>query len=148
MNEKAREYALRILERRDVSRKMLIDRLTEKGVTPEDAAETADWLCGLGVVDDGKYAGMVVRHYAAKGYGERRIREELYRCGIPRELWEEALEQMPATDDALDALLRDRLRGEEPTPDVIRKISGALQRRGYSWEEIHAAVERCGAREE
>ena len=90
MNEDAKARALKILERRDVSRKMLLDKLTEKGVADADAEEVADWLCGLGVVSDERFAGLVVRHYAAKGYGERRIREELYRRGIPRELDEAA----------------------------------------------------------
>ena len=81
MNEEARERALRLLDKRDYSRKMLLDKLTEKGVAPADAEEVTDWLCSLGVVDDVRYAGLVVRHYAAKGYGERRIRDELYRRG-------------------------------------------------------------------
>ena len=36
-------------------------------------------------------ARMVVRHYAAKGYGPRKIRDELYRRGVPREFWEDAM---------------------------------------------------------
>ena len=38
------------------------------------------------------YAAQVVRYYSAKGYGERKLRDELYRRGVPRELWDEALE--------------------------------------------------------
>ena len=52
MNDEARQQALKILERRDVSRKMLLDKLTEKGISCTDAEEVADWLCGLGVVND------------------------------------------------------------------------------------------------
>ena len=50
-------------------------------------------------LDDEEYAGQIVRHYSAKGYGERRIREELYRRGIPREYWKDALAQQPETDE-------------------------------------------------
>ena len=85
MNEEARKRALSLVEKRDYSRKMLIDKLTEKGASDEDAADVADWLCSVGVIDDQRYAGLVVRHYARKGYGPRRIREELFRRGIDRE---------------------------------------------------------------
>lgn len=71
MTEQVRLQAMKILERRDVSRKMLVDRLTEKGAAPEEAQEAADWLCSLGLLDDARYAGLVVRHYAGKGYGPR-----------------------------------------------------------------------------
>ncbi len=147
MNEEAKKRALAILEKRDVSRKMLLDKLTEKGVSPADAAEVADWLCDLGVVDDQRFAALVVRHYAAKGYGRRRVCDELYRRGISRELWDEALSELPASDAALDRLLRSRLRGGAAEGEELRRASAALLRRGYSWEEVRAAVERYRAEE-
>ena len=147
MNEEARKRALRLLEKRDYSRKMLLDKLTEKGVSDEDAAEVADWLCKVGAVSDARYAELVVRHYAGKGYGERRIIEELYRRGISRELWEEALSQMPETEDAVYRLLTNRLRGGS-APEEIRKARSYLLRRGYSWEEICVALEQYQRSEE
>ena len=141
MNDEARQQALKILERRDVSRKMLLDKLTEKGISNTDAEEVADWLCGLGVVNDERYAGLVVRHYAAKGYGRRRIRDELYRRGIDREFWDGALAELPETDDAVDRLLSVRLRGAV-SPEALQRAQGYLLRRGYSWDEVCAATER------
>lgn len=141
MNEEAKARALKILERRDVSRKMLLDKLTEKGVADADAEEVADWLCGLGVVNDERFAGLVVRHYAAKGYGERRIREELYRRGIDRELWDAALEELTGSDERLDRLLDAKLRGDA-SPENLQRTQNYLLRRGYSWEDIREATER------
>ena len=141
MNDEAKQRALKLLERRDVSRKMLLDKLTEKGISESDAAEVADWLCGLGVVNDERFAGLVVRHYAAKGYGERRIREELFRRGIDRELWDAAFAELPETDDTVDRLLQARLRGDA-SPENLQRTQNYLLRRGFSWEEIRAAAER------
>lgn len=141
MNDEARQQALKILERRDVSRKMLLDKLSEKGISDTDAEEVADWLCGLGVVNDERYAGLVVRHYAAKGYGRRRIRDELYRRGIDREFWDGALAELPETDDAVDRLLSARLRGAV-SPEALQRAQSYLLRRGYSWDEVCAATER------
>ena len=101
MNETARKKALSLLDKRDYSRKMLIDKLTDKGVTAEDAAEVVDRLCAVGVVDDARYAALVVRHYSGRGYGERRIREELYHRGIDRDLWDEALEEAGEPDSTV-----------------------------------------------
>ena len=141
MNDEARQQALKILERRDVSRKMLLDKLTEKGISNTDAEEVADWLCSLGVVNDERYAGLVVRHYAAKGYGKRRICDELYRRGIDREFWDGALAELPETNDAVDRLLSVRLRGAV-SPEALQRAQSYLLRRGYSWDEVCAATER------
>ena len=140
--EQAKARALRILERRDVSRKELTDKLTAKGESPEDAAAVADWLEDLGVINDARYAGMVVRHYAAKGYGKSRIQNELYRHGIGKELWEEALEQYPEQEETIDRLLRARLKHPAPDRAEIKKATDALLRRGFSWSEINAAKDR------
>ena len=141
MNEEVKARAFRIVEKREVSRKILIDKLTEKGASPEDAQEVADRLCELRVIDDSRFAGMVVRHYAGKGYGLRRIQEELYRRGIDRELWDNALEELPEEDDSIYRQLCRRMRGEN-SPEAQKKAIAALQRRGFSWSEIRAALDR------
>ena len=58
---------------RMLSKKEVQHRLTKKGATEEQAADTADWLETLGAVDDEGYAGVIVRHYGAMGYGPGRV---------------------------------------------------------------------------
>ena len=147
MNEAAKKRALSLVEKRDYSRKMLVDKLTEKGATDEEAAEVADWLCSLGVIDDERYAGLVVRHYARKGYGPRRIKEELFRRGIDRELWENSLAQLPDADDTVYHLLSNKLRGSS-APEDMERARNYLLRRGYSWEEVRGALEHYQAENE
>lgn len=141
MNAEAKQCALKILEKRDVSRKMLLDKLAEKNIPVGDAEEVADWLCDIGVINDERFAGLVVRHYAAKGYGRRRICEELYRRGIDRELWDGALEELPEADSTLDRLLAAKLRGDT-SETGLRRAQNYLLRRGYSWDDTRAAAER------
>lgn len=140
--EQTKARALRILERRDVSRKELISKLTEKGESITDAETVADWLVDLGVIDDARYAAMLVRHYAAKGYGKARIQNELYRHGIEKELWDGAMEHYPDQEEAIDRLLRSKLRSDTPDRAELKKATDALLRRGFSWAEIHAAKDR------
>lgn len=134
-----RVRALRIINARPMSREEMRKRLTEKGETPENAELCADWLCEMGLINDEVYAGSVVRHYAAKGYGQARIKQELRRHGVPREMWDEALEQMPEQDEYLERFLRTRLNDPNDRAQ-IKKVSDALFRRGYSWEQIKHAL--------
>ena len=141
--EAAKQKALALLDKRDYSRRELLRKLTEKGIDEADAGAALDRLEELGFVDDARYAPIVVRHYAAKGYGRRRVQEELQRRGIPRELWDSALEELPEQEDTLDRLLRSRLRGADPDDRAaLKKASDALLRRGFGWEEIQEAAER------
>ena len=137
----AKQKALEALARRPLSRREVTDRLDRKGVREDVAEEAADWLERMGYVDDAEYAGQIARHYAAKGYGPGRVREELAKRGVPREHGDAALEQMPDTGDAVDRFLRTKLRGD-PDRKEKKRVADALLRRGFSWEEIRSAMER------
>lgn len=139
---RCRQRALRIIGARAMSVKELTDRLKEKGESPENAEDAAQWLLGMRLLDDAQYAAMCVRHYAAKGYGPGKIRNELYRRGITRELWDEALEELPEQDDRIDALLRRKLKSDTPDRAELRKAADYLYRRGFGRDEIHAALAR------
>ena len=144
--EAAKQKALSLLDRRDYSRAELLRKLAEKGFADTAAESAVDRLVTLGFVDDRRYAPIVVRHYAAKGYGPQRIRSELQRRGIPKALWDAALTEMPSQDETVDRLLRARLRGAEPDDRAaLKKAADALLRRGYGWDEISAAVNRWRA---
>lgn len=145
-NENFRSYALRVVTDTPKSRKMLLKLLGEKGCPPEKAQEIANWLEEFGYLNDAWYAGEVVRTYARRGYGVKRIRDELYHRGVPRELWEEALSQLQEEESAgtIDAFLEKKLKGSREPKD-LKRASDALARRGYRWPEISAALRRYGA---
>ncbi len=160
------ERAVALLSARPMSRRELVDKLStptrrrkkpgkedesrpdpealerEREALRQGAERSADWLEGLGLLDDGEYAKMVARHYAAKGYGLRKVQDELYRRGVPRDHWAQALDSVEREDSALDELLERRMRGAEPTRENLKRASDYLARRGFSWEEISEAVER------
>ncbi len=140
--EAAKKRALRLLERRDYSRKELILKLKEKGEDEEAAEALADRFVELGIIDDERYSQMLVRHYAAKGYGACRIKQELYRHGIHTDLWEDAMEQLPTQEETMDKLFRSKLRTDHPDRTEIKKATDALLRRGFSWSEISACKQR------
>ena len=138
----SRVKAARLASGRMMSRKELTDKLSRKGIDPDTAEETADWLESLGAVDDAAYAGVIARHYTASGYGPGRVRQELQKRGISRELWDDALSQLPDSADAIDRFLQKKLSGRTPDRATLKKLSDALLRRGFSWSDIRPALNR------
>lgn len=134
--------AANIIGSRALSRSELQRRLVRKGADEADAQAAADWLEDIGAVDDAAYAAAVARDYGRRGYGPQRVREELRRRGISRELWDEALSQLPDSAAVLDALIRKKCRGDLSDPREVKRLSDALLRRGFSWGEVRAAVSR------
>lgn len=149
-----RDKAMDLLAVRPLSRKELVDKLTarprNKDKEPladrETAEAAANRLEELGYLNDESYARTVADHYAAKGWGPSRIREELYRRGVPREYWDGALEDLDAPDDAIDIFLQKKLRGADLTdPKTYQRAANALARRGFRWEDIKEGLRRYGA---
>lgn len=145
----AREKALNWIAIRPLSRKELIRRLTARprdGTLPAAdenlAEETAAWLEDLGFLNDAEYACMVVRRCESRGYGVRRMQEELFRRGVPREEWAQALEQAQDPGSRIDTFLAKRLSGRTPSEKELKRLSSALARRGYRWDEIRAGLRR------
>ena len=138
----AKKRSLRILGSRNMSRREMTTRLVQKGEDAETARETAEWLASIGAINDEEYARMIVRHYEAKGYGIARIKDELYKRGIERDMWEAALEEFSGTDDAAYSFLERKLRGDVADKDEIRRATNALYRRGFSWGDINSALTR------
>lgn len=136
-----REKALELVSQRQMSRQELTKKLRDKGFDAETAERCTQWIAEMGFLDEERYAAAVVRHYAAKGYGEGRVRQELMRRGLPRELWDEALESMPENGAKLDRLIAAKLK-DPGDRDEVRKLSASLYRRGFSSEEIREALDR------
>lgn len=154
---KVRAKALDLIAHKPMSRKELVDKLTalpprkrdgterEPVATPEQATEAADWLENLGYLNDAEYARTVARHYSAKGYGERKVQDELFRRGVPRQYWPEAMEEAREPEEGIDTFLEKRFRGRTPDQKELKRASDALARRGYNWGEIREGLNRYGA---
>ena len=140
-----KEKALDLLTRKPQSRKELERKLKEWGAGEAESAALCDRMEELGYLNDASYAAQVVRYYSAKGFGEKKLRDELYRRGIPREMWDDALEQAQDPAEAIDAFVAKKLAGKDLDRKQLQKVSAALTRRGYSWSDINDALRRYGA---
>ena len=141
--DSTKKRALKILGSRNFSEQEMIKRLTGKGEKQEDAEETVRWLVELGYINDSDYATLIIRHYSTKGYGEARIKDELFKRGIPRDLWDTKLSELDSDDmgDVALEFLKKKLRGSD-NKDDLRRASDALVRRGFSYDDARAAIKR------
>ena len=139
-----RAAAADLIGKRAMSRRDLERKLQEKGASEAEARYAAEWLEAIGALNDAEYAAALARHYSGMGYGPARVREKLYEKGVPRELWDEALEELPAGGGQVEAFLRSKLRGRVPDEKEKRRLTNALLRRGFPWGEVKAAWRRMG----
>ena len=135
------EKAVELLSYRQMSGKEMRSKLIRKGFEAEAAEAAVSKLYELRLLDDEQYAAAVVRHYTVKGYGAGRIRAELAHRGVDRDYWDEALASASGSDEKLMSYIRSHLRDPDDR-DQKRKVSAALYRRGYSWDEIRSALSR------
>lgn len=136
----AKMRAVRIVAASNVSKRDLEQRLVQKGESPQQAQQAVAWMEELHLVDDCETARQIVSRCAAKGYGLARAKQALYEKKIPKEFWEQALENYPDQMEAILAFLRTRLKGCREDREV-RRATDALLRRGHSYSEIRKALE-------
>ena len=139
-----RVRAANMISARPLSRRELVKRLREKGASESDAEAAADWLEEIGALNDADYASMLVRHYGGMGYGEAKIRDELYRRGVGRELWEDALAASPDAQEAIARVIAQKTKGRALDEKGRKRLSDLLLRRGFACRDVRAALAAYG----
>ena len=144
VRSETRVRAANMISARPLSRKELLKRLREKGALEADAEGAADWLEEIGALNDADYAAMLVRHYGGMGYGEAKLRDELYRRGVPRELWADALSKSADTKETILRVIAQKTKGRALDEKGRRRLSDMLLRRGFAWRDVRAALAEIG----
>ena len=142
---RGRSRALRLLALRDRSRHEVETALRRSGFEPQVIVDTVDWLTAIGYLDDARFATSYAAERLRAGWGERRVRAELRRKGIERDLMQQAVESEgddpQAAMEGAETVLRlarrrfGRQFGVDPQ-SAERRLAGFLLRRGYDWETV------------
>ena len=135
----AKMRAVRIVAASSVSRRDLEQRLVRKGEDPSQAKAAVQWMEDLHLVDDRVTAEQVVRSCISKGYGFARAKQALYEKRIPKDLWEEALEDYPDMTERMTDFLRSRL-DETSDQKQIKRAVDSLLRKGHDYAAIRSAL--------
>lgn len=124
------------LAMRPLSRKLLIEKLVEKGHDEFLADIAADRLADYGAIDDAEYARIFAQDRQARGWGAIRIRSELRHRGVDDEFIDEALEELDASDEMIENFIISRAKDGLLDRKSAKKVSDALMRKGFKWDEI------------
>ena len=145
---RAYNYCVSLLSRRDHSSKELKTKLLRKGFD-EGSFAAVEKLQQQGYVNDESFC----MHYASelknlKGYGKRRIEQELMRKGTSREIIYNTLQEIEFDGERIIEIIeRKYKRCFEDEKQKQRAINGLL-RLGYSYSEIKDAFCRIKEDEE
>ena len=135
----AKMRAVRIVSASGVSKRELEHRLIQKGEDPDQAKAAVEWMSELSLIDDQKTAEQIVSRCISKGYGISRAKQALYEKRIPKELWEDALENYPDQLEKILDFLQSKLTADSQEKE-IRRVIDALLRRGHSYSSIRKAL--------
>jgi len=137
-SKQAFDEALKILARRDMSSSALLEKLTAKGFSREEAEEAAEKLRKKGYLDDSKLAGRQARLYLEKGKGYFYIKHHLHNLGFTTP------PEVPAEDEI--AAIIDILQKKGQTAKKLGnqanrvKMMVFLSRRGFRHDSITRAI--------
>lgn len=132
----AEESLVRKLRARSLSISEARQVLRGAGLEGSAISDVIEDFCRRGYLDDAALAGVLVRSGVdRKGQGRVALSRALAQRGIPREVIDSALEELPDDDDER-ALEFARTKARSMTrldPDAaLRRLVGQLSRRGYN----------------
>jgi regulatory protein len=145
--KKAKNYAYRFLSFRPRSSHEVEQKLTEKGFAENVIRSAMADLGRLGYVNDREFAGQWARsRVRLRGFGRRRIDQELRDKGISREIARETLADLFQDSAETDLALREAEKKLKTLsrfePEVRRRrLAGFLERRGFPAEIIRTVLQ-------
>lgn len=138
-----RARAVKLLARREHAPAELAHKLTERGYPRSAVQRVLDTLIDENLLSERRYAESVAHFRAQRGYGPQRIRAELGAKGVAEAGIDEALATVEVDWAASARAERRRRFGDAVPEDFTSKAKQMrfLQRRGFTTEQIRAAVD-------
>ncbi len=139
---RAYNKGLDLLSRRPHGTRELIKKLCEKGYEKESAEKACDRLLELGLLNDEEFARILANElYERKGYGVKRIKQELAFRGIDREIAENAIESLDIdTQTRIILVIEKKYKGKINDEKGRKRAIDGLLRLGYSYSDIKSAL--------
>jgi regulatory protein len=138
-----REAVVRLLARREYSRRELESRLEKRVDDRKVLLAVLDDVTDKGYQSDQRMAEMFLRQRVSQGYGERRIRYDLNTKGVSEALVSEAL--AAAAVDWFEVAREHAVRryGEGPPADHKERAKRMrhLLGRGFGYDEVKYALD-------
>jgi regulatory protein len=145
--QKAKEYAFFLLKFRQRSRHEIFERLKKKQFSETVIQETISFLKDRKFIDDSAFTRQWIESRINKPMGFRRLREELIRKGIDKEIIESQLEEIKKDYDEegiVAGIISNKLtslQGLDPQK-AKRRLYAYLLRRGFSPDIVIEEINR------
>lgn len=139
---RAKKRCLHLLEKQDRTRADLREKLISGGY-PADIAEMAiDYAASYGYVDDRRYAANYIYFHQEKK-SRRRLKEDLIRKGIDRDLIDDCLEEADLTSEEAkiqELLVKKQYDPTKADPKEKARMIRFLLGRGFDYDRIRDAL--------
>ena len=139
------ECALRFLGYRARSAAEIHNHLISRGYSAAAAGAALEKLHSLRYLNDESFArDWAASRFLSRGYGPKKIEQELHSKGIPDAVIHDVLREIcgaPSEAERARGLLERKFDKESlADPRVARRAAGFLQRRGYTSQVIGALL--------
>lgn len=134
-----RKQAMDYLARREHSRAELEKKLALKGHTADEIGEALDKLVEQGLQSDERFVAMYVQYRASRGFGPRRIGQELQQRGVASALIDQYIWSDAAFwQKVLANVWQKKYHGEQPNDaESLATQRRFLLQRGFAAESVH-----------
>ncbi len=156
MLAKARQWAIRAVSDRAMTRSMLVTKLRIRGLESAQALRIAEEMAEKGMIDERRFAqGVVLSDIARRGKGKRMMVNRLRAKGIDARMAGEVVERVTEDEGydpraaALD-LARRKARSMQRLDREARqrRLYGVLARRGFDAELCRDVIRQVLGRDE
>ena len=138
---RAKEKALWLISYRSHSKKELFDKL-KRSFDEESAQKAVDRMEELGLINDEEFAKLYARKLVnGKKMSVKAAEFQLYRKGIDKITAEQVLGELEYDPQTQIIEFITKKYKNIQDEKIKRRAVAALQRKGYSWEEIRQAIE-------
>jgi len=130
---KAKEYALKLLEYRERSEQEVRNRMGKKKYNEKLIGKTIEFLRDQNLLNDRRFARMWTESCLRRNYGRWKVQADLNGKGIDKNIIEETLKELYSKVNA-------SLKKENNI--LLRRVSSFLERRGFSFGVITEIIEK------
>ncbi len=138
-----KDYAVKILSIKDRTEKELRDKLREKKYPEDEIDGAVEDMKGYGYIDDARYAARFAADgFNLRGHGSARIKTDLIKKGVSRDIVDSVLEQNQTDPrERIREVLKVRFSSADlSNPKERNRILGFFSRRGYSYRDVIGVI--------
>lgn len=144
IGKRAVKRAMHLLERQERTEHQLREKLMQNMYPPEAIEDAVSYVKRYHYLDDERYARTFIRFHQEKR-SRRRLRTDLMKRGISRDIIETSLEEEFSSDEKaqiLELLEKRQYSAEHQDTAEFRRTYQFLQRRGFQSSDILAVMKQ------